>query len=81
MTPVFVDVDTYTYCIDINQIEEMISDKTVAILAPNLLGNVCDWVNIQKIAEKHNLFVIEDSADTLGATIGGESRANSRIFQ
>ncbi len=73
LTPVFVDVDKYTYCIDINQIEEMISDKTVAILAPNLLGNVCDWVNIRKIAEKHNLFVIEDSADTLGATIGGES--------
>mgnify|MGYP001277242882 FL=1 len=50
----------------------MITDKTVAILAPNLMGNLCNWPEIRKIADKYNLIVIEDSADTLGATIAGE---------
>ena len=44
LVPVFVDVEPLTYCIDISQIEEMITDKTVAILAPNLLGNICNWI-------------------------------------
>ena len=51
----------------------MISDKTVAILAPNLMGNLCNWPELRKIADKHDLVLIEDSADTLGATINGES--------
>ena len=68
LVPVFVDVEPLTYCIDISQIEEMITDKTVAILAPNLMGNLCNWPEIRKIADKYNLLVIEDSADTLGAT-------------
>ena len=45
----------------------------MAILAPNLMGNLCDWPKIRKIADKYNLIVIEDSADTLGATINGKS--------
>ena len=69
LIPVFTDVNYSTYCIDENQIEELISDKTVAILAPNLLGNLCDWQKIRKIAKKYNLAVIEDSADTLGAKL------------
>ncbi len=73
LIPVFVDVEPLTYCIDHNQIEEMISDKTVAILAPNLMGNLCNWEKIREIADKHNLIVIEDSADTLGATLNGKS--------
>tara|TARA_Y100000816_G_C26108430_1_gene590207 strand:+ start:2842 stop:4035 length:1194 start_codon:yes stop_codon:yes gene_type:complete len=73
LVPVFVDVEPLTYCIDHNQIEKMITEKTVAILAPNLMGNLCDWQAIKQIAEKHNLILIEDSADTLGATINGES--------
>tara|TARA_B100001057_G_scaffold493236_1_gene587269 strand:+ start:348 stop:1553 length:1206 start_codon:yes stop_codon:yes gene_type:complete len=71
LIPVFVDVGNYDYCIDVNQIESKINKKTVAILAPNLLGNICDWIRISKIAKKHNLLVIEDSADTLGAKIKG----------
>lgn len=70
LIPVFVDIDKLSYTIDISQIETQISDKTVAILAPNLMGNLCDWITIRKIADKYNLIVIEDSADTLGATIG-----------
>ena len=54
--------------VDVRQIEELITDKTVAILAPNLLGNLCDWEKIRSIANKYDLKVIEDSADTLGAT-------------
>ena len=69
LIPVFTDVKYSTYCIDENQIESLISNKTVAILAPNLLGNLCDWQKIRKIANKYNLVVIEDSADTLGAKL------------
>ncbi|MDB9997877.1 aminotransferase class I/II-fold pyridoxal phosphate-dependent enzyme [bacterium] len=73
LVPVFIDVEPLTYCIDHNQIEEMISDKTVAILAPNLMGNLCNWEVIKEIADRYNLIVIEDSADTLGATLNGKS--------
>ncbi len=73
LVPVFIDVEPQSYNIDVNQIESQITEKTVAILAPNLMGNLCDWPKIRKIADKHNLIVIEDSADTLGATIGGKS--------
>lgn len=69
LIPVFVDVEPLTYCIDTDLIEEMINENTVAILAPNLMGNICDWDKIRSIANKHNLTVIEDSADTLGAKI------------
>ena len=68
LVPVFIDIEPLTYCIDTSQIEEMITDKTVAILAPNLMGNLCNWPEIREIANKYNLLVIEDSADTLGAT-------------
>jgi CDP-4-dehydro-6-deoxyglucose reductase, E1 len=73
LIPAFVDVEPLSYCIDPNQIDEMITDKTVAILAPNLMGNICKWEEISKIAKVHNLKVIEDSADTLGGTINGRS--------
>ncbi|MBY0377943.1 MAG: aminotransferase class I/II-fold pyridoxal phosphate-dependent enzyme [Gammaproteobacteria bacterium] len=73
LIPAFVDVEPGTYNIDANQIESMITDKTKAVMIPNLLGNLPDWHAIRKIADKHNLIVVEDSADTLGATIDGKS--------
>lgn len=73
LVPVFVDVAPNTYCIDVSKIEEKITENTVAILAPNLLGNICEWEKIQKIAKANNLLVIEDSADTIGATLFGKS--------
>ncbi len=73
LVPVFTDVKPRTYCIDCDQIEEMISPKTVAIIAPNLLGNICEWDRIKKIADKYDLKVIEDSADTIGATLNDRS--------
>ena len=73
LIPAFVDVEPLSYCIDPNQIEEMITDKTVAILAPNLMGNICDWEKISNIAKQYNLVVIEDSADTLGGKLNNKS--------
>lgn len=73
LVPVFIDVEPSTYCIDSSQIEAQITSKTVAILAPNLMGNLCDWPKIRSIANKYGLIVIEDSADTLGATINQKS--------
>lgn len=73
LVPVFVDVEPYSYCIDPSLIEDEINEKTVAILAPNLMGNLCNWPEIKKIADKYGLIIIEDSADTLGATIDGKS--------
>ena len=73
LIPVFVDVEPLSYNIDTSQIEEQITSKTVAIMAPNLMGNLCDWAAIREISDKHGLLVIEDSADTLGATLNGKS--------
>ena len=45
LTPVFVDVEEGTYCININKIKKLISNKTKAIVAPHLMGNIVDWKN------------------------------------
>lgn len=71
--PAFVDVEEGTYNIDASKVEEMITSKTKAMIIPNLMGNLPDWKVLREIADKHNLFVLEDSADTLGAEIGGSS--------
>ncbi len=71
--PAFVDVELGTYNIDADKVEEMITDKTKAMVIPNLIGNLPQWSQLREIADKHNLFVLEDSADTLGAEIGGKS--------
>lgn len=73
LVPVFTDVKDLTYCIDVDQVEDLISEKTVAIMAPNLMGNLCEWDKLRSIADKYKLFLIEDSADTLGATLNGKS--------
>ena len=66
--PVFADVKEGTYCIDEDQIEKLITKKTRAILAPHLLGNIVNWEKISKIIKKRKIIIIEDSADTIGAT-------------
>ena len=73
LIPSFVDVKKDTYCIEPRKIEKMITKKTKAICAPNLIGNLADWKEINKIAKKHNLLLIEDSADTLGGAIDHNS--------
>ncbi len=69
--PVFVDVTPDTFQIDVHRIEEMVTPKTRAILAPNLIGNCPDWDIIREIADRHDLLVIEDSCDALGQTLRG----------
>ena len=73
LNPVFVDCKIETLQIDLSKIEKKISKKTKALLIPNLIGNIPDWREIRKIASKHKLKIIEDSADTLGATINNRS--------
>ena len=73
LVPVFVDVEPNTFNIDTKKIEKMVTGKTVAILAPNLMGNICRWDKIREIADKYGLIVIEDSADTLGAKYKNKS--------
>ena len=73
LNPIFVDCEIKTLQIDLSKIEKKISKKTKALLIPNLIGNIPDWKEIRKIASKHKLKVIEDSADTLGATINNRS--------
>ncbi len=71
LVPVFMDAEKDTLNIDASRIEEFITDKTSAIWIPNMLGNIPDWDLIRQVADRHGLLVIEDSADTLGATLRG----------
>ena len=64
--PHFIDVEKFSFVANIKQIESAINKKTVAIMIPNLIGNVPYWPAIYKIAKKYKLKVIEDSADTIG---------------
>jgi CDP-6-deoxy-D-xylo-4-hexulose-3-dehydrase len=71
IVPVFVDVEYDSYQIDVEAIERNIGARTRALLIPNLIGNCPDWDRIRAIANAHNLKVIEDSCDCLGATLRG----------
>ena len=73
LVPVFADVSEGTYCINEKQIKKLITKKTKAILAPHLLGNLVNWKKIYPILKKNKIIIIEDSADTLGATIEKKS--------
>lgn len=66
-TPVFVEPDINTYCIDPDLIEEKISERTKAILVVHLYGQACDMAKIWELAKKYNLKIIEDSAQAHGA--------------
>ena len=69
LIPHFIGVEENKFLADPSHIEKCINKKTVAIMIPNLLGNIADWKKIHSIAKKHKLKVIEDSADTIGYTI------------
>ena len=76
LVPVFVDVKEGTYCIDERDIVKLITKKTRAILAPHLMGNIVNWSKIKRLIKGKNILIIEDSADTLGATLNGKSTGN-----
>ena len=69
LVPHFIGVEKNKFLADPSQIERCINKKTVAIMIPNLLGNIANWKRIKSIANKYKLKVIEDSADTIGYTI------------
>ena len=74
--PVFVDIDPETYNLDVSQIESKITNKTKAIMPVHLFGQMADMNAINQIAKAHNLYVIEDAAQAIGAkqTIDGVTR-------
>ena len=69
LIPHFIGVEKNKFLADTSHLEKCINKKTVAIMIPNLLGNIADWKKINSIAKKYKLKVIEDSADTIGYTI------------
>lgn len=73
LVPAFVDVERDTFNVAADQVEEMIGPGTKALLIPNLIGNLPDWAALREIATRRGLILIEDSADTIGALIAGES--------
>lgn len=66
--PVFVDIAEDTYLLDINLIEEKITEKTKAIMSVDLYGQPCDYDALKEIAKRHNLFLIADACQAIGAT-------------
>ena len=71
--PICVDVKEGTYCIDEDQIKKLITKKTKAVVAPHLLGNIVNWQKISKFLKNKKILIIEDSADTIGATYKNKS--------
>ena len=68
LTPVFIDVKADTFNLDVDQLEQKITAKTKAIVPVHLYGQCADMEAILKLANKHNLFVIEDAAQSLAST-------------
>jgi len=71
--PVFVDIESETLNIDTSKIEAVITDKTKAIMPVHLMGKPADMDAINKIAKKHNLYVIEDAAEAHGSLYKGRA--------
>lgn len=71
LTPVFCDINPEDYTMDVTKIEELITDKTCAILPVHVYGNICNLEEIDRIAKKHNLKVIYDAAHSFGETYKG----------
>ena len=76
LTPVFCDVNEQDYTIDVNKLEALITDKTVAIVPVHVYGNLCDGDAIDRIAKKHSLKVIYDAAHAFGVKYRGKGVAN-----
>jgi len=76
LKPVFCDINPEDYTMDVTKIEELITEKTSAIIPVHVYGNVCNIEEIQRIADKYNLKIIYDAAHTFGVTINGVGIGN-----
>jgi len=72
-TPVFVDIEPRTLCINPDAVEEAITPRTKAILAVDVFGYPADWSRLEQIARAHDLILIEDSAESLGSRLDGKA--------
>lgn len=75
-TPVFADIDTQTWCLSADSFEACITPRTKAVIPVDLYGGMPDMDAIRKVARRHNIFIIEDAAEALGAEYKGK-RAGS----
>ena len=73
LVPVFVDIELGTYDSSVEKIEAAIGPKTKAIVMAHTLGNPFDIQGVMELAEKHNLFVVEDTCDAVGAKFNGKA--------
>lgn len=72
LVPVVGDSDLGTYNLNLDNLEGMLSPKTKAVLVPHTLGNLNDMKKLSGFCKKHNLFLVEDSCDTIGGTFDGK---------
>ena len=73
LTPVFLDIDIRTHNMDVSRLEEAISPKTKAIMLAHALGNPFDLDAVTAVAQKHDLWLVEDNCDALGSTYHGRN--------
>lgn len=79
-TPVYVDIDPETFNIDVSKIEAAITPKTKGIMPVSLYGQISDMDEINAIAKKHNLWVIEDLAQSYGANYKNKKSGNTCLI-
>lgn len=79
-TPVFVDVDPKTYNMDTHLLEAAITPRTKAVVAVSLFGQCCDMPTIKAICDKHQLFLIEDAAQSIGSEWEGKRSGSMSDF-
>jgi dTDP-4-amino-4,6-dideoxygalactose transaminase len=76
LEPVFCDINSEDYTLDVDKLESLITDKTSAIIPTHVYGNICNVFEIERIAKKHNLKVVYDAAHAFGVTLEEQNVAN-----
>lgn len=79
-TPVFVDILPDTWCLDPIKVEQAITQRTKAIIATHLYGNLCEMTALRALAEKYHLLLIEDAAEALGSEYHGQKAGSIGAF-
>lgn len=79
-TPVLVDIDPVSWCVDPVRVEEAITPRTKAIIAVHLYGNLCDMQALLDVGHRHGIPVIEDAAEAIGSQYDGRRAGSIGIF-